>query len=371
MKHLLYILTMLLCLRGQAQSGLVLKGRVLDEHKEAMPGATVFLGGTKHVVSSDTGGHFILTNLRTGDYKIIVKVVGYKPLVKDVQIRQQEQQLVLQLLPDAKYLKSVTVKPDRSWLEKVETFRTQFLGESENAGKCKLVNPGVLSFSYDRATGDLNVDADDLLVITNPQLGYRLKYALTHFVYNEKKGSVVYEGYPSFEELHASKEEEAEWKANRRKAYLGSIHHFMRSIYNQNCKAEGFMVYKIKNRDPFGAVGTTKVGVKIDYNPVSFDSLLTVVDDHHKKLEFSDALYVIYTKEKEQENYTAGQHSFAGWYATRRMPDGEISIVNRLGPISIEESGSYIPTPWLYFEGYMGWEKIGDLVPFEYDPTAD
>lgn len=369
MRPVIYILMTLFCMRGWAQSSSVLKGRVLDESKTPVAGATVFLSGTKYTVASDTGGYFVLTKLKTGDYKLVVKVVGYKPLTKDVTIRGAGQELVLQLQPDAKYLKSVTVKPDKSWLENVETFRTQFLGESENAGKCKIVNPGVLSFTYDRATGDLNAEADDLLIIANPQLGYRLKYALARFVYNAKKGSVGYEGFPFYEELHGSKDEEEEWKANRRKAYLGSIHHFMRSIYNQNCKAEGFMVYKIKNRPAFNFSGN--VGVKMDYNPVSFDSLLTVVDEHHKKLEFTDAFYVVYTKEKESENYTGGNHSLAGMYATRRMPDGEISIVNRLGPVSIEESGSYIPTPWLTFEGYMGWERLADVVPFEYDPTTD
>jgi hypothetical protein len=37
------------------------------------------------------------------------------------------------------------------------------------------------------------------------------------------------------------------------------------------------------------------------------------------------------------------------------------------GQVSIDENGLFMPTTNLYFEGYMGWEKIADLVPHEYN----
>jgi hypothetical protein len=371
MKSLIYIVGVVLCLQGQAQESLVLKGSVMDDHGLAVPGATVFLNGTKWVTASDTGGKFILANVKPRDYKLIVKAVGFKTLVKDVVLSDRPLQLSLQLESDAKYLKAVTVRPDRSWLKNVEIFKQQFLGESDNAMQCKLVNPGVLNFTYDKHSDDLSVTADDLLVIRNPQLGYELKYVLDRFVYNSIKGSVVYDGFPSFQELHGTQEEEAQWKANRRTAYLGSIHHFIHSVYDQNCKAEGFLVYKLRNRVPYGFPGSGNEAARLDYKPVSFDSLLRVADDRHKVLEFSDELYIVYTKEKEPSRYVDERYSLASVFATRPMPAGQVSIITGLGPAIIDESGGFRPTPALYFEGYMGWEKIGDLVPFEYDPTAE
>jgi hypothetical protein len=51
------------------------------------------------------------------------------------------------------------------------------------------------------------------------------------------------------------------------------------------------------------------------------------------------------------------------------MPEGQVSIVNLFGPVSIDENGLFTPVANLYFEGYMGWEKIADLVPYEYTPA--
>ena len=369
MRYVLYIAAMLMCLYGKAQNSYTLTGRVVDEKQAPLPGATVFLTGTKSIAASDGGGNFNLSVLKAGEYKLIVKMVGYKPLVKDVAIREQGMKLSLQLEPDVKSLRSVTVRPDKSWLDHMETFKQQFLGESENALHCKLVNSGILTFDYDRKAEKLTAVADDILIIKNQELGYQLKYVLLNFEYDEKKNSVVFMGYPSFEELKGTPEEEAQWKTNRRMAYLGSIHHFVRCIYEQNCKAEGFVVYKIRNRAPFGFPDANKRPVKVDYDQVSFDSLLTVSDDHHKVLSFKDALYVVYAKQKEQQIYKEKGYSLAGMYITRRVPEGEVSIVNLFGPVTIDDTGAFQPTSSLYFEGYMGWKKIADLVPYEYDPV--
>ncbi len=68
-------------------------------------------------------------------------------------------------------------------------------------------------------------------------------------------------------------------------------------------RPDGFIVYKIKNRSPFNLSGSIKNLIRIDYRQVSFDSLLTIKGEHFKTLNFSDALYVIYTKGKEQVEY--------------------------------------------------------------------
>lgn len=53
------------------------------------------------------------------------------------------------------------------------------------------------------------------------------------------------------------------------------------------------------------------------------------------------------------------------------MPEGQVSIINGFRQVTLYENGMFLPTAGLYFEGYMGWEKVGDLVPFDYDPTSD
>jgi hypothetical protein len=359
----------LLCLNSRAQTLHVISGSVGDDKNVPLRGATIFLTGRMNITTSDANGNFSLNNLSAGNYSIVITMIGYKAFVKDISIYDQDIHLTLKLEQQATYLKAVTVRPDRSRLKNLEIFKRAFLGESENASQCKILNSEILTFDYDKKAGQLTAGTDDILTIRNQALGYQIKYVLLNFKYDESKNAVSYEGYPSFEELRGTPEEEAKWKINRRTTFLGSIHQFIRSVYDENCRANGFLVYKIRNRPPFDLANTNKNWIKIDFEQVSFDSLLTVKDEHFKTLRFSDALYVIYTKGKEQVEYQDKNYSLRGVYTDRWMPEGQVSIVNLSGPVSIDENGLFTPVANLYFEGYMGWEKIADLVPYEYTPA--
>jgi CarboxypepD_reg-like domain len=367
--HIFFTLFFLLCLSSRAQTLHAITGNVADESNVPLRGATIFLTGRMNITVSDVNGNFSLDNLKAGNYSIVITMIGYKPVVKDITIHDQDIKLTLQLEQQVTNLNAVTVKPDKSRLEYLEIFKKQFLGESGNASQCKFLNSEILTFNYDKKVGKLTASADDILTIKNQALGYQIKYLLLNFRYYDSKNVVIYEGYPSFEELRGTQEEEAQWKMNRRIAFLGSIHQFIRSVYDENCKASGFIVYKIKNRLPFDLSSSIKKLIRIDYRLVSFDSLLTVKDEHFKTLNFSDALYVIYTKGKEQVEYQNKRYSLDGVYTDRWLPQGQVSIVNLLGPVSVDENGLFIPTSNLYFEGYMGWKKIADLVPYEYNPA--
>lgn len=48
------------------------------------------------------------------------------------------------------------------------------------------------------------------------------------------------------------------------------------------------------------------------------------------------------------------------------LPYGQMSIVNLKEPVNIDNQGYFEPTQGLFFEGYMAWENIADLVPFDY-----
>jgi hypothetical protein len=363
---IIFPILFLLCLCSRAQTLHVISGGVADGKNAPLQGATIFLTGRMNITTSDVNGNFRLSDLSAGNYSIVITMVGYKPVVRNVTVYDQDIKLSLQLEQQATELKAVIVKPDRSRVKNLEVFKRAFLGESENAAQCKILNSEILTFNYNKKAGELIASTDDILTIKNQALGYQIKYVLLDFKYDESKNAVTYEGYPSFEELRGTTEEEAQWKRNRRMAFLGSIHQFIRAVYDENCRANGFIVYKIRNRPPFDLPAINKNLIKIDFGQVSFDSLLTVKDEHSKILRFSDALYVIYTKAKEQVEYQNKNYSMHGAYTDRWMPEGQVSIVNLFGPVAIEENGLFTPPANLYFEGYMGWEKIADLVPYEY-----
>jgi CarboxypepD_reg-like domain len=369
--YIFFALFFLACLSSRAQTLHSISGNVSDESNLPLRGASIFLTGRLNNTISDLNGNFSLSNLRSGNYNLVITMIGYKTMVKDVTIHDQDIKLTLQLEQQVTYLNAVTVKPDKSRLEYLEIFKKQFLGESENASHCKILNSEILNFTYDNKAQKLTAGTDEVLTIKSESLGYLIKYVLVDFVYYKSRNAVIYQGYPAFEELKGTPEEEAQWKINRRVAFLGSIHQFIRSVYEENCRASGFTVYKIKNRMPLDSSKTGKNLIRIDYKQVSFDSLLTVKDEHFKTLNFKDALYVIFTKGKEQAEYANKNYSLAGIYSDRWLPEGQVSIVNLFGPVSIDENGFFKPTSNLFFEGYMGWEKIADLVPYEYNPAEE
>ncbi len=367
--HIYFMMFFLHCLSSRAQTLHSISGNVSDESNLPVRGASIFLTGRMNSTITDVNGNFNLNNLKAGNYSIVITMVGHKPVIKDTTIKDRDIKLSLHLELQATNLNAVTVMPDKSRLEYLEIFKKQFLGESKNALQCKIINSEILTFNYDKKIGKLTAGTDEVLTIKNEALGYQIKYLLLNFRYYDSKDVVIYEGYPSFEELRGTQEEEAQWNMNRRMAFLGSIHQFIHSVYDENCKASGFIVYKIKNRSPFNLNITNRNLIKIDYRQVSFDSLLTVKDEHFKTLNFKDALYVIYTKGKEQVEYQNKRYTLDGVYTDRWLPQGQVSIINIFGPVSIDENGFFAPTSNLYFEGYMGWGKIADLVPYEYDPA--
>jgi hypothetical protein len=85
--------------------------------------------------------------------------------------------------------------------------------------------------------------AKEILEIENPNLGYTIKYVLTGFELNRQQNQVSYSGYPFFIEEQLPKRRQRKVQENRRTAYLGSVMHFIRTLYHGNNKEEGYDIY--------------------------------------------------------------------------------------------------------------------------------
>jgi len=133
---------------------------------------------------------------------------------------------------DAKVLNSppitVSAERDEEWYERLDRFRRLFIGRSDLAEDCTLVNPEVLRFD-DKWWGRFEAWAEKPVIIENRALGYRLTYFLKEF---EERGSVVrWDGEPLFEPLAPTDSAEAaRWRRNRLEAYRGSLRHFLRAL---------------------------------------------------------------------------------------------------------------------------------------------
>lgn len=92
---------------GQKNNGL--KGRVLDETKQPLPGATILISEVKSGTSTDFNGYYELLNIPNGNYTIIVSFIGYETLEKTITIKNEIILLNFSLTPKINKLDEVII----------------------------------------------------------------------------------------------------------------------------------------------------------------------------------------------------------------------------------------------------------------------
>lgn len=388
-----------------AQQSFVLSGTVKDKGGNPLPGVGVYVSGYKIATSTNDNGGFSL-NLKPGNYDILVQMIGFKATNRNVVVADKNQDIQVKLEENSVQLNEVTITADPNRLRYIKLFTDYFIGTTPNALQCKILNPEILYVDYDQEEQALKVKTTDFLIIENKALGYRIKYLVNNFEYNFKSRIIYYEGYPYYEDLKGSSGKLKKWAEKRVTAYQGSAQHFFTSLYQGKATEEGFVIYKlsrIKNPErPSDAVITSKMkqfmsvgknntirighgndslsywaGKKrlpesiavLNRQLVAPDTLVHRYSDVFKYLNFTDILYVMYTKENEDLAY--GNLINTSISRPLDIPSYQISLVNALVlPIYFYQNGAaYNPRSMLY-EGYWAWEKIADSVPMDYVPPT-
>ncbi|WP_373941560.1 TonB-dependent receptor [Polaribacter sejongensis] len=95
---------------ANAQS-LTLKGKVVDEHNESLPGATILVKENNKGTSTNFDGKFQL-NLLKGDYTIQVSFIGYNTVSKEISL-DKNNKIEFTLVPNATVLEEVLVSAVR------------------------------------------------------------------------------------------------------------------------------------------------------------------------------------------------------------------------------------------------------------------
>ncbi len=377
---------------------------IVNDDKEFIPGAAVYLAGTKISTVTNSEGKFSINNLAAGNYDILIQVVGYLPFSQNILITDKSVYLVAKLKEAPISLKEIIIKPDPDRLYHLQTFRKLFIGTTPNAAQCKILNLEVLRTHFDNKEGLLTVNSDEFLVIENQALGYRIKYLLKYFDFNVKTGMMFYAGYPFFEEMKGSRSRQIRWQKNRNIAYYGSSMHFFKSLYKRKINEEGFLLHKLitipnQNRKPDSLINTNikrlTSGVNA-INTISFakgdslsywlnerkkpttvsilnkanikqDTLVKEVNGDLKSIAFTDELFVVYTKEQEPKLF-----NHTNFYVNRSAEynKAQISLLSLLDDkISFFKNGLALNTRGFVNKGFWAFEKMADAVPSEFEPN--
>lgn len=311
-------------------------GLVLDKaNNQPIESASVYFDNTTIGTSTNPKGEFTIEYKPEIKSPLIISFLGYKDVV--LSIYKPNETLTIYLEEAIDDLDEVLINYDDGLTrrQKLRLFRKEFLGTSEFASSCKIINEDDLILRYDREDKVLSASAKTPVKIRNKKLQYELEYDIINFdIYFKyadilkqefSVNGVTFSGTTFFKNLEDSDKNRI--KKNRVKAYKGSVQHFMRALYNKNLEEEGYIIfYK---------------GFKVD--PWQNITITDMEENDWKKVAFNKRLTVLFNKEI-QSNFQLTSEFFY-----------------------VDKYGNYAPIPNVLFSGEMGNQRIGDALPSNYN----
>ncbi|MBS1524418.1 MAG: carboxypeptidase regulatory-like domain-containing protein [Bacteroidetes bacterium] len=374
-------------------------GTILSKpDKKPVRDVSVFLNNTTTGSKTAKNGVFTFENVPAGKYKLVVSCIGFEVYTQLLTVANANIQLpTIELMAKTIALKEVKIKARDSRLRQrdLALFIKDFIGTSDLASECIILNPDVLDLDYDNATATLTASSDDFLVIENKALGYRIKCLLTNF----KSDSLMlnYQGSAMFELMSGTPSQEAGWEKKRRSVYEGSLTNFLRSLPGDGLEEKGFRVFRCMNynnpkRKPdslivkkiklFNRLGNSNAmnGDSLIYwqNQLTLPkTLLNILpyqlrrDDIAKVTDQKgvyalgcdyDALFIEYDKNRRFARYAHADE-------LENRGNKQATILNFKEPyVFFDKNGQIINPESIVFNGAWGKYRVAELLPINYQP---
>lgn len=385
---------------------ITIKGRILNQaDTRAVANASVFLSNASVGSKTAEDGTFLLRDVKPGKYDMVVSIVGFGAYKQAVTVGNGNIILPdILLFPKTIALNEVKIKPrnDPAREYYYEIFKKEFLGESDLAKECKILNPEVLDFEYDDDKKVLTASSVDFLVIENMALGYRLRYLLNNFTKNnsdEYRQSLRYQGVSFFENLEGTAAQKLAWEQRRQEAYAGSPKHFLRAALSNRLDEEGFRVlqystYKNPERPPEELITAKikyfkQVGNKIKRSSDSLSfwekkkklkKMLTALQRYPlNKADLigltgkngtyalgceNDGLHITYNKYRRFSSVTAIQN-------LNNPYNKDVTLLTFNDPLGyFDDNGSYFNPNAIQYAGAWAKRRMADMLPTDYTPPV-
>jgi len=372
-----------------------LKGIVVDGVSGApLPYASVFIDNSVLGVPTETDGTFELANLPDRAFDLVTSYVSYDSKMFSIRMDtvSNDELLRIEIFESAKQLDNVIVTPltrkekrlDKRLLRK---FEAEFLGRSDNSKKCRILNPHVLEVKRIDGSNHFVVTADEEVIIENRALGYRIKYQLNEFIFDD--GAQTTTGIARFEELAAkSRKQNRIWEEARRQAYYGSLPHFLNSLIEDDISAQGFEVNIVQ----FDSVTSEYITI---HNPPEVDEILKLEkggnEDRYEMTANAD-IEITYTKEAEDQDYVkqfrtrskSGNYKYTDIKSRSRIAAGNQilqviidadEMLYQKSVILFKNRNPQIKFPGIFsndkdalYLGYWNWGGISEKLPLYFKP---
>jgi hypothetical protein len=331
-------------------------GKVVDEKTGApMSNASVFCQNTTTGTISDNEGGFGL-RLANGGYDLVVTYTGYETQVIRVSNSTKDKDsLIIQMKEVNKSMGEVAVTGSAivadGWNKYGQFFLDNFIGTTPNAAECTIENKDAISFYFYKKRNKLKVKAKDEIIIVNQALGYKIHYQLDSFVNDYNTHISSYTGYPLFDTLTGTPDQQKTWTKNRYRTYIGSRLHFMRSWYDSTLTEEGFKIETLNS--PESDKGTVVT------NP--YDSTFYNLDSGIVDININGRIRVSYDGQVPAKNYLIQNH----FPLNAKV---QVSALDMPSGFSIQENGYFYEQSEITNMGYWAWKKVAEIVPYDYNP---
>jgi len=252
----------------------------------------LYISNTTIGASTDRNGYYKIRSIPPGLQELIIAIVGYKYETKKIWIKEDSKlKFNFKLIPEVYETSAIEVEAERPehWLNELEKFRKKFFGNSEFSKQCKILNPEIIEFDR-KSFALLTAKTKQPLIIENNALGFKIECLLLDFYWDNGIQRWGWEIKPHFSKLASQNNKDLKkWEINQKKAYDGSLYHFLNSLVKRNLLIDGFNVY-------FVDYAGDKVP-RIDFRQtlVEYDSLLTkseIADEYLFK--FGKVLMIVY-----------------------------------------------------------------------------
>ncbi|SFN51311.1 CarboxypepD_reg-like domain-containing protein [Bizionia echini] len=301
-------------------------------------GASVYFDNTTVGTISDMEGLFNITKSASINSPLVVSFLGYKKQV--ISNYSTEEKLTIFLVEDINALNEVFLESKDSWsrARKLKDFKTYFLGETNNALSCKILNEEVIRLQFLETENKLVASATTPLVILNENLKYQIQYDLQDFEVTYQMGDNLQDFYPS-SVFYAGTSFYMSGAVNKRiikrrnKVYNGSVLHFMRVLL-------------------LGKLADNKFKLIFEGKEVpqkNFISIYATDNPELYQVRLFKPLLVVYDNDTHNQSRITSKDTY----------------------FYLDKNGNHSPVDGLIFTGYFGKQRIADTLPLDYQPEKD
>jgi hypothetical protein len=391
MKHVLLVFILLFPFSSYLFSESVLKGRVTDLSGEPVSYATVYINGSTKGSRTDLAGYFEIGN-PTFPCQLVMSHLGYETSLFSIK-ELPKNPISISVKEKVVHLSEVSVIGKSQKEQLIKEFKDAFLGTDTWGKAARLLNDSVLIFGLDygqdsiqikQAYRALTVKAKEPLQIDLPLLGYELSIDLVSFssvytktihIQNDSGEQVILPGISrcSYLGYYFVKPYETDqsfklkkYIRNRRDAYYNSKEHFLKALYHNELKKNGFLLMEHSYNQQLSMN---------EIKPANIDSCFRYDGKGH--------MYVIGLKDRKfrihyfcrfngmpvdlTKKTLSHEMEYFDAYSVNYKPTNQSTILFLSDTCTIEKDG-FIPDINIAFIGKNNQKKVGASLPDDFRP---